>query len=1102
MENVKRNSNRLDHGRRHSSELKKFATILLINAGPMAYEFLHRNMSEALPSLRTVQGIIHSDYQQFREGHFRFDQLLQHLHKYNAPLLVTVAEDATRIVKTVEYDPSSNICVGFMLPNNDKGIPIIDSFTVSTFNDIEKYFTTATICSYAYVFTVQPLKEGSPSFCLGCIGSNNKFTALDVLHRWQYIYTELAKRGVRVINFASDGDSRLLRAMRVLCHFTLEDKELSLNTEETSIHTPQLKKWLCTKLHHILGVQDMVHIGVKMKSRLLKPSIILPMGHFIATPAHLHILVTLYGKEVHGIRQKDLDHKDKQNFAAVEHLIKCSKHLSNIPDAIATKCYLELIDSAINSYLDKSFTPKKRLSEIWFATFFLRYWRQWIMLHRSFTIKDNFITSNCYTCIEINAHSLLSYIIMLRNDNYSPEHFTPYIMGSQSCEKLFRSLRSMSSTFSTVINFSMLGLLERLHKLVIKEDIESQSERNSHQIKFPRLEKHEKKTGHGETKCNELHLSDEEIFGVLEDSQERAKNMIDILGMADVLKEKNNWDIPPIPKTLLNNVLLNDDDDCDNGENETNENIKVLDSTSLKEVVDDVNRLHASHIVDVKLLNKVKNQLEKVEQESLVTFKMGEQSKESLFVTVKSGQKEVSIRKRTAVWLFNDCERVSTDRLFRVREKQPTEAVTKKDSTIVNLSQTQHSPIFSEYIVVGDVCIFQINSDVLLGKVLQFVKYDMKGKKQSCKFYYACVSDRFGVLCTWYSISKRQCKMVSTGKEYVDIMSYKGTLTPTCIEELSMASSIISLPQEFTITLNCHSFIASIWSSVTNNSASIDEGNHSSSLETPTPTTHSASSPSSSNVTPPLPKKERNKAWILIDKLQLTDKDESLIANGRKLTDVHVQAAQILLRKAFPYVSGLQNTCYQLKKQLTKVDEVIQIVHVNTNHWGVFSTCKRSTPQQSLEVNYYDSVYSKLPQTAEDIISFLLSKNNLTHAIVKCIPVQRQMGSTDCGLYAIANATALAYKIEPECLLYEQGEMRTHLIRCFQSRKMEPFPVKRKKHLLVTSFFEVRLYFCPICFGEDNGSEMVECDSCHTWYHKSCVAPYNIAEVWYCLACK
>ena len=37
--------------------------------------------------------------------------------------------------------------------------------------------------------------------------------------------------------------------------------------------------------------------------------------------------------------------------------------------------------------------------------------------------------------------------------------------GSQGCEETFRLLRSMTPTFSTVVNFSVKGILERIHKL-------------------------------------------------------------------------------------------------------------------------------------------------------------------------------------------------------------------------------------------------------------------------------------------------------------------------------------------------------------------------------------------------------------------------------------------------------------------------------------------------------------------------------------------------------------------------------------------------------------------------------------------------------------
>jgi len=61
----------------------------------MAYNFIYRNLPEALPSLRTIQDIVQSKYQPCHKGHFCFEDLVLHLKKHNAPFLVTIAEDAT-----------------------------------------------------------------------------------------------------------------------------------------------------------------------------------------------------------------------------------------------------------------------------------------------------------------------------------------------------------------------------------------------------------------------------------------------------------------------------------------------------------------------------------------------------------------------------------------------------------------------------------------------------------------------------------------------------------------------------------------------------------------------------------------------------------------------------------------------------------------------------------------------------------------------------------------------------------------------------------------------------------------------------------------------
>ena len=212
-----------------------------------------------------------------------------------------------------------------------------------------------------------------------------------------------------------------------------------------------------------MHLQDMIHIGVKLKARLLKPSIVLPMGFYLACSAHLQIITNIYGKDTHKLRNSDLNHHDRQNFGAVENIVKAAHLLDDIPEALGTRCYIDIIQSAVYSFLSKTMTPESRLENIWFATFMLRYWRQWILLHPTFTLQHNFITTNAYVCIEVNAHSLLSIVIRMRNGDL--RSITPWDIGSQSCEHFFRSLRSMTRTFSTIINFSLLGILQHIHRL-------------------------------------------------------------------------------------------------------------------------------------------------------------------------------------------------------------------------------------------------------------------------------------------------------------------------------------------------------------------------------------------------------------------------------------------------------------------------------------------------------------------------------------------------------------------------------------------------------------------------------------------------------------
>ena len=138
--------------------------------------------------------------------------------------------------------------------------------------------------------------------------------------------------------------------------------------------------------------------------------------------------------------------------------------LDEYPDTKATKYYLQVIKSILDSYLNRDLDPISHITEAWFALVFVRYWHQWLLCHKHYTLKKNFTTLNSYICIELNAHTLITTLLVLRDklSETGLNSYLPWMFGSQ---RAFRLVRSMTPMVSTMINFNLLGLLRRLHKL-------------------------------------------------------------------------------------------------------------------------------------------------------------------------------------------------------------------------------------------------------------------------------------------------------------------------------------------------------------------------------------------------------------------------------------------------------------------------------------------------------------------------------------------------------------------------------------------------------------------------------------------------------------
>ena len=90
----------------------------------------------------------------------------------------------------------------------------------------------------------------------------------------------------------------------------------------------------------------------------------------------------------------------------------------------------------------------------------------------------------------------------------------------------------------------------------------------------------------------------------------------------------------------------------------------------------------------------------------------------------------------------------------------------------------------------------------------------------------------------------------------------------------------------------------------------------------------------------------------------------------------------------------------------------------------------------------FDSMYTKLSDAIKMQIANIVYTSN-PHITILFQNVQKQYGSSDYGLFSIAFASALAHGKRPENYHFNQREMRSHLLKCFQQRKMELFPIIR-----------------------------------------------------------
>lgn len=247
------------------------------------------------------------------------------------------------------------------------------------------------------------------------------------------------------MGISSDGDPRLLSAM---------------------VHE-------CSLTDGIIVTQDTVHISTKARNRLLKRDIVLPMGSHKVSIEHLRKLLKLESKSVHLLAYSDVFPTDRMNFSSFEKIVADNviEALRNkVPNSEGTIQYLLTFRDITDSFSKLDMEPLQRILLMYRSLYFIRIWRKFINKSSYYNLQDNFISSNLYTCVEINAKALVQLIRTFRNSNREVE-FLPTLFDSQNCERFFRLLRSMGTVKFTRVNFDLLELIHMIGRVEIQNNI-------------------------------------------------------------------------------------------------------------------------------------------------------------------------------------------------------------------------------------------------------------------------------------------------------------------------------------------------------------------------------------------------------------------------------------------------------------------------------------------------------------------------------------------------------------------------------------------------------------------------------------------------------
>lgn len=308
------------------------------------------------------------------------------------------------------------------------------------------------------------------------------------------------------------------------------EKISGLGTNDVSESLPlQFESFYSAKSEpEMICFQDPKHLVVKVARRTLK---CLKIGFYTISMTTIKTLIQSTDKAKHGLVISDIVSKDKMSYDNAKKLSRkrVTECLAVIPGSEGMVEYLYFQEQIKIAYIYNDSTPAQRIYAAFYAVFFARYWREWLIHIQKMDILmgrsvnevrslDNFISSNSYAGIELNAHSIVTLLRKCRNLN-APHLFLPTLMSSQPCEEYFRRTRSMTSTFHTATEFDILDILNRAKRSQALLDLSNDNSLYNTNLKKERC-----------FFVPQLLPTDEEIYEIVQDAQSKARNVMLSMG--------------------------------------------------------------------------------------------------------------------------------------------------------------------------------------------------------------------------------------------------------------------------------------------------------------------------------------------------------------------------------------------------------------------------------------------------------------------------------------------------------------------------------------------------------------------------------------------